>query len=169
MIDTTERVLAERQIDNIKNALKSSNVDYCLSETPFSLHIQLKKRFLKDNSPKLIQHRSLNETSALGSSPTCVPCKSSEGHLKKLEDLVQNLTEQNVKLEESNSEKEKTINQLESKVNDAIEENKRIKIERNTKNNQLKKKNKDLEKALSDLKLAQDSNKDSSKDKKPRK
>ena len=139
MIDTTERVLAERQIDVIKNALKSSSVDYCLSETPYSLNIQLKKRFLKDNSPKLVQNHFLNETSAspifpnsfrsqnfsvgdsfITSNPTCEPCKTSEGNLKNLEDLVQNLKEQNIKLEESNTEKDKIISQLESKVQDAL-------------------------------------------------
>ena len=48
MIDVTERQIAEKKIEFVKEALKSSQVDYYLCETPFTMSIHLKKKFLKD-------------------------------------------------------------------------------------------------------------------------
>ena len=36
MIDTTERQVAEKEIEVVKEAVKECNVDYYMCETPFS-------------------------------------------------------------------------------------------------------------------------------------
>ena len=52
MIYLTERQLAERKTDLIKDAVAKTGVDFCIRETPYSLCLTLKKKFVNDYSPK---------------------------------------------------------------------------------------------------------------------
>ena len=108
MIDITERQIAEKKIDIIKAALISSQVDYYLRETPYTMSIHLKKKFLKDNSPKSNSSSidvNLSPSSFSVSSPLtskndsgifheCKSCESLERNMESTrKELVTNILE----------------------------------------------------------------------------
>jgi len=172
MIITTERQSAEEKISFIKEAIKNSKVDYLLSESPYTVSIQLKKKFLKDFSPKLTGSHGVSTPSLKASSPSFIPNSVDISSLSEVNDsgfgnlsipkfdysvnnekgefilktenneLKQKLTE----LQNEINNKDIKIAQLQSNLKSASEKNSQIKTDFNTRNEQLKKKNKELDK-----------------------
>ena len=165
MIEVTERQLAEKRINNIKEELKNSQVDYHLNETPYSLSIVMKKKFLKDFSSKssttttstpLRCLNSFSESSMpteSGIDLTCSKCDSCEELAKQVDktrkECVQNILEskETIKdLEAEDLKKAALIKQLNFELKTAKEENTKVKKELGVRNDQLKDKNKSVEK-----------------------
>ena len=55
MIFKTEREKADFDVEQVKSFIKSRNLDYILTESPFGLNLSIKKKYLRDFSSKLIQ------------------------------------------------------------------------------------------------------------------
>ena len=65
MIFKTERQIAEKQTETIKEAIKNSQLNFHLSETPYSLKFFVKKKFINDFSRQI----SEDETPSTPCSP----------------------------------------------------------------------------------------------------
>jgi len=165
MIEVTERQRAEKSINNIKEALVNSQVDYYLNETPYTLSIIMKKKFLKDFSNKFSTATTSTPSKNLNSySESSIPtesgidlmenkCNSCEEITKQLDvtrkESIKNILEskQMIKdLEAKDLNKDLLIKQLKSELNTIKEENIQIKKEIGNRNDQLKEKNKSVEK-----------------------
>ena len=165
MIEVTERQRAEKSINNVKEALINSQVDYYLNETPYSLSIIMKKKFLKDFSNKSFTATTSTPSKTLNSySESSIPtesgiditeskCNSCEKITKQLHETrkesIKNILEskQMIKdLEAKDLTKDLLIKQLKSELDTIKEENIQIKKEIGNRNDQLKEKNKSVEK-----------------------
>jgi len=164
MIEVTERQLAEKSTNSVKEALINSQVDYYLNETPFSLSIIMKKKFLKDFSNKSSTATTSTPSKSLNSySESSMPtesgidlmskCNSCEEITKQLDETrkesIKNIREskQMIKdLEVEDLNKDALIKQLKSEIKTTKEENIQIKKELEIRNGQLKEKNKSVEK-----------------------
>jgi chromosome segregation ATPase len=56
MVPITERSLADSKTWTIKQTISQSGLDFILSESPFSLSIKIRKRFLQDRSQEISPH-----------------------------------------------------------------------------------------------------------------
>ena len=128
----TERREADFEVDKIKNLVKESSIDYFIEESPFSLRLNIRKKYLRDFS-------SVSRNCAL---PSTQP--STEFYQpSKIE--LENTTQENDLLKVDISEKDTLILQLRSDLSKVENQNELVKKEISTKNEQLKQKNKKIE------------------------
>ena len=66
----TEREKADFEVEQLKTFIKSRKLDYILNESPFGFNVSIKKKYLRDFSPKITH-------GPISSSPVHDPHKSS--------------------------------------------------------------------------------------------
>ena len=107
MIYQTQRSKADKEVDNIKSAVKQSGLDYFVEESPFSVTLRIKKTFLQDFSPRYTEALSTSspqlprqvspsppvpiqspcfdsEESGFLESPICASCHEKDRHLDEV-------------------------------------------------------------------------------------
>ena len=109
-----EKNSLEESCEQILKSLRSSYLNFIIQESPYSLYITVRKKFLKD-SPSILPHKSIE--------------KSKDEKILYLEALVKSISEENVDLQvELKNEKIQTVN-LEKNVEDLENEVETIKSE----------------------------------------
>ena len=65
MAAITERSLADSKTWTIKQTINQSGLDFLLSESPFSMSVKIRKRFLKDRSQEISPYSTLESNLAI--------------------------------------------------------------------------------------------------------
>ena len=128
MIVTTERIRAEEHTNKIKNILQQSQLNFCLRETPYSVELKVRKKFLVDYSNP--QCDSI--PTSLDSSKVCVQVNDELFNLRK------ELEEKNLILkscEEEIAEQAKQINDFKEKMKEKDTKMKNMEKEMKTESN----------------------------------
>ena len=155
MIVKTERSLADKSFEKIKEAVKLSGLDYCIRESAYTVDLKLRKRYLTDYSHQIFQPESTPVTltdQKVYSFPFPPPSlKNTKTQTEVIENseaqnkTIVNLKKQISQLEESNATNDKTIDKIQTTLAKVEEGKDELKKEKETKTYQLKQKNKVLE------------------------
>ena len=105
----TLRQTAEMNSDRIISTLKSSSLNYEMHETPYSVRISFRKRFISDRSPQSPSSSTVLDTSTpppswsattpLTGTP-CAGCEEASSRIRRLEESNKDLFSANVKGEQ---------------------------------------------------------------------
>ena len=168
MRNLSQRDKADGEVEKIKSMLKISKLDYFIQESPYSVSIQIRKTFIQDFSPLLVERSSRMSTSTpfhsqhQQLSPQVTPQSPIFGHddvnnssgfhsqhlsCSSCEEKSEELGEVKKIMEV----KEATILDYEKKDKRIQSEVTNLKSERQTKAEQIKQKNKTIESLKSKL------------------
>ena len=121
MSGMTERTLADAKSRNIKETINCSGLDFMMNETPYSLCVKIRKKFVQDRSQQISPFKAFKSTPQ----PQEVPPKSTD------EDFKQEINRLKNKIEEKEDTIKKISKTTDTNINTLQEstENKSLQIQ----------------------------------------